>query len=493
MAKVIPSALVDELRGSLGGSTFRTNKAGIHVYPKQRPRRPNSPAQSKINSNFSSIVGSWSKLTETQKSLWNKFASLSGRNISGYNSFVSLNANILNSNYSSASFVDTPPIVPATPPSFYGLFAQEFGGTSTNVCWSSPDNSLVNAKCYITKVDGSKLSWRLFDTVSSNDLYANHNYNYPAGTVVQYRARSILEDGTQGPYIYSPQLKLPINVLFFGDVGGGKIKGLYLDPLSYAFSRYSDDFSSLDLGWIYGVSIDDNYIYFIDHTNGCLYQANKFTFEITNTYTGYGGDSRYDMSFGEDLCVYGDFLYVIVSSLYIVKIQISTWTPVGIFDSTISGPGSFAIFKGICVCNDNLFVSSGGFNTGVYKIGFDLTYSTGYFSYGSGVGEFSSPYGLDSSGSYVYVADAINNKIIVISENSCDFSSEFTSLSGDPLSFDGPIQLLFVKDYCFLSDYHNNRIVKFDPSSLTFLEQFQFINSDTSYSNGVRGLAFWQE
>lgn len=71
MAKVILSALLDDLSGKLSGSVFQTTVGGLQLRNKVSPRNPRSPAQQRSRANFSYATRSWNDLTPTEIASWN--------------------------------------------------------------------------------------------------------------------------------------------------------------------------------------------------------------------------------------------------------------------------------------------------------------------------------------------------------------------------------------------------------------------------------------
>lgn len=125
MARVLYSAEINELKGSVGGTVFQRNKAG--TISKLKPSIVYNPSARQIISraSFNSLVSSWQQLSNANKLLWNTFASTYTKydyfnvekNLSGFNWFISINANRLLLVQSQHS---TPPayVTPITAPAF---------------------------------------------------------------------------------------------------------------------------------------------------------------------------------------------------------------------------------------------------------------------------------------------------------------------------------------------------------------------------------------
>jgi hypothetical protein len=120
MARVIYSAMVDEIRGSVGGTTFQANQYGFTIKRKQRNQIPPSASQFTRKSSFQNLAGQWSALTGTQRTAWNTFASTYPQasrkdatiNLSGYALFQRIN--LIRSLDNSLPLIDDVPNGPGT-------------------------------------------------------------------------------------------------------------------------------------------------------------------------------------------------------------------------------------------------------------------------------------------------------------------------------------------------------------------------------------------
>lgn len=74
MARLIPSALVSELSGSVGEVTFRKGQGGLSVGAKQRQPPQPTAAQMRQRAAIGLLRGSWSKLTSSERDSWNALA-----------------------------------------------------------------------------------------------------------------------------------------------------------------------------------------------------------------------------------------------------------------------------------------------------------------------------------------------------------------------------------------------------------------------------------
>ena len=75
MARIIYSALVESIRGSIGGTTFQKNAYGYTVKKKPNIIKPNSVLQNQRKAGLAFAVKSWQGLTDAQRADWNSWAS----------------------------------------------------------------------------------------------------------------------------------------------------------------------------------------------------------------------------------------------------------------------------------------------------------------------------------------------------------------------------------------------------------------------------------
>lgn len=96
MARIIYSALVESIQGSIKGTTFQRNAYGYTIKGKPNMVNPNTARQNARKRTFSNAAQSWRSLTPTQRSQWDAYANAfpipSRKNpssfLSGLNAFV---------------------------------------------------------------------------------------------------------------------------------------------------------------------------------------------------------------------------------------------------------------------------------------------------------------------------------------------------------------------------------------------------------------------
>ena len=70
MAKIKTSALVADIKGTVGGNVFASNKGGNYVRRYKKPTNANTAAQQNVRSLFGANSGEWRQLTENQRNSW---------------------------------------------------------------------------------------------------------------------------------------------------------------------------------------------------------------------------------------------------------------------------------------------------------------------------------------------------------------------------------------------------------------------------------------
>ena len=96
MARIKYSALVTEIAGTIGGTTFQRNAYGYSIKAKPNMVNPNSSTQALRKQFFGTAVQKWAELTPTERSAWETYASTfpipsrlnAASNLNGYNAFI---------------------------------------------------------------------------------------------------------------------------------------------------------------------------------------------------------------------------------------------------------------------------------------------------------------------------------------------------------------------------------------------------------------------
>lgn len=74
MARIIYSALVDNIRGSIQGTTFQRNAYGYTIKGKPNMVNPNTARQNSRKSTFSIALQAWRNITGANRAAWDAYA-----------------------------------------------------------------------------------------------------------------------------------------------------------------------------------------------------------------------------------------------------------------------------------------------------------------------------------------------------------------------------------------------------------------------------------
>jgi hypothetical protein len=96
MAQITPSALISEVRGSIGNQTFARNQYRNYAKIRKSPTNPNTSFQGEIRAIMQAGVIAWQELSESERTEWNRVAkfwhsrfALDGtKPLNGFNYFI---------------------------------------------------------------------------------------------------------------------------------------------------------------------------------------------------------------------------------------------------------------------------------------------------------------------------------------------------------------------------------------------------------------------
>jgi hypothetical protein len=121
MARIIYSGLIDSIRGSIGGTTFQSNKYGYTCKRKPNMTKPWTADQKTMQIYFAQAVRAWRSLTDTYRNNWITWAATNPQyakhnpsaQLSGFACFVKWHA----FEFMCGGVLDTAPAltIPATP------------------------------------------------------------------------------------------------------------------------------------------------------------------------------------------------------------------------------------------------------------------------------------------------------------------------------------------------------------------------------------------
>lgn len=215
MAIVEFTCLINRIRGRVGTDVFSFFRGTTFI--KGHPTTindPNSIRQQLIRSNISALSKLWYDIPDETKRLWNSYATKHKGAATGFNHFVSLNANLLNSCHSDLVYRPAPPPRPGTPAHVRGICVFAMSTTQACISWIKPNSPIlfVTARYKLHRgfcarhpsygcccADGYRPSLRYIETVKSNVGYIVVNHDYPPNTRGFIRLNSLDKYGRKSP------------------------------------------------------------------------------------------------------------------------------------------------------------------------------------------------------------------------------------------------------------------------------------------------------
>jgi len=202
MPRVTYSAFIENISGAMAGSIFKRTIQGPIIERRKSPRLSRSAKQQQTRGLFNTLAGKWYALPATNKKMWGKFASLQRKRTSGYACYIQLNVRLLKANHADLVELTFPPLTPATPEHVSGFSASHAVGQNT-ITWTAPTDTGTYVEVYFSAEFGFSLlrkeHWSLLETVRADAGQVIHAHDYPAGTPITYKARSIAPSGRISP------------------------------------------------------------------------------------------------------------------------------------------------------------------------------------------------------------------------------------------------------------------------------------------------------
>ncbi len=248
------------------------------------------------------------------------------------------------------------------------------------------------------------------------------------------------------------------------------------------------------------IVFDGEFAYISDTGNHRIVKRRASDMSFVAQVGSYGsGNDQFNGPSG--LTISGAYLFVMDTHNYrIVKRRISDLSYV----SQIGGPGSgtdqFNLARGIASDSEYLYVLDSWNNHLEKRLVSDLSWVTQLGgTYGSGGHDtinYENPQGLSLSASYLYIADSGNGR--VVKRQAADFA--FVSEVGGHGMFDfgsGDDQFNYLYDcacdgtYLYVADLGNNRIVKRLASDLSFVSKVGSLGSGNDQFNNPMGVALF--
>lgn len=204
MAKIYYSALVNAMGGRLSHSVASSNK-GINILKRHNPgvHQPRTEKQQDIRGFFSDLAGEYYSLTNTQKELWDSWCSMYKLPLSGFNAYIKFNQ-LIQKYLTGNARMTSPPPTPSTPPHVSGFTVVPITGTDFCVQWTAGAYSTVIAIVDYWAMPGrdsrTNPRWTFGSSAASTAAVSAVALNYPTGTIVKFRIRTMDTYGRVSPW-----------------------------------------------------------------------------------------------------------------------------------------------------------------------------------------------------------------------------------------------------------------------------------------------------
>lgn len=203
MAKIFYSALVNTIRGRVSHSVLSSWK-GINVVKRHNanPRQPRSEHQQRVRGLMNDLSGEWYAMSAAYKEMWNKYASLLPKPMSGINAYNHLNLGLMRY-FSTGNKIATPPPSPDTPEMPWPFTTSAQAGSLIDCTWTVPTDAnwkvLVYEAPLVGLDDVSHPRWDFVCSSAASLGICTIGSSFPVGTHVRIMAKSIDSYGRVSP------------------------------------------------------------------------------------------------------------------------------------------------------------------------------------------------------------------------------------------------------------------------------------------------------
>jgi hypothetical protein len=201
MARIVPSALVDSIKGKFNGDVIQTRRGTVYRRKGTNPRNTRTSPQTSVRQFFSYLSGAYDELSTDFKTCWDQYAAYISETVTGFNSFMSLNTVLLYADYSTLSRVYEAPVARTTPAA-PSSFALSYNSVVESFCaeWATPSEPDYYVQAFFSPVTGYRdtlfPSWSFAQTSPSWQGYCYINAaQFVAGTQVRVHLRALKSTG----------------------------------------------------------------------------------------------------------------------------------------------------------------------------------------------------------------------------------------------------------------------------------------------------------
>lgn len=197
MAKVITTALIQEIRGRVRGDVFQMWRGIQYIRNGPKPRQPRSEKQSFSRRALSDFSSKWWDLPSFARASWDYYAEGWPSPVTGFNCYIGNNLALLAARHANLTGCSGPREVPAFP---VGVSGQGISYNSSlqeiSLSWSYPNSADVYVQAFFSPTYGFRDDLFPIDvflaTTLSNRLILYHRVDqYQSGTYLRYWLRVI--------------------------------------------------------------------------------------------------------------------------------------------------------------------------------------------------------------------------------------------------------------------------------------------------------------
>jgi hypothetical protein len=203
MAKFLPGPAAAAISGSVGGTTFSTNRFGPYMRRRTIPTNPNTAFQVLARNRLQTVSQAWQALDPDEQEAWRQWAQTNPivntlgqpQVLAGHQAFAQINSRLL---AMSQALIDTPPAIPAPVPLLTASVASSAGGGTCAITFTATPlgaNDRLYIRCAVVSSPGiSYVRNRLkLITITSAALASP----YDAASSIIARWGTLIEDDVQ--------------------------------------------------------------------------------------------------------------------------------------------------------------------------------------------------------------------------------------------------------------------------------------------------------
>jgi len=466
MAKIEVSALLNAIRGRLGGAVYVQSKGINYVrLVSESTLDPKTARSVQVRANLNTAAKGFPPLTSGQKDLWREYANLKQFRGGARAAYIALSCNLLNASHSDLVVQPSPPSVPGTP-RFPKHFCVTWMNSYTNcLSWLEPADVdtwvtghfrvhrgiCVLHPCFDTcKTGRYGTGTRIVGTERADTLAIQHVHDYPHNTRLYYRLNSIDRCGRKSPFTHELCLTTFLcKELYIADRWNHRILVWCRQDFRYIKKIGTQGAGDDQFEYPAGVAVDATYFYVSDSSNHRIVKRRKSDMcFVAKIGTEGSGDDQFE--FPRALAVDDTYLYICDTNNHRIvkrlKSDLSFVKKVGTFGT---GNNQFKYPYGITVDDQFIYICDTNNHRIVKRRKFSLAYNSKFGAYGSGDDQFDSPQGIAVNATYLFIADQLNDRLKKHLKSDLSYHSKIgTSGQGnDNFSYPSGVALGLTKVY----------------------------------------------